>query len=87
MHADDARVVATLESQAETQLFIKFAVDAAWNDRREKQNQPLADEKQELKRAIMREHQRKYREKTNKESQLQKRRYHIANRIKTKKGG
>jgi len=87
MHADDARVVATLESQAETQLFIKFAADAAWNDRREKQNQPVVDEKQELKRAIMREHQRKYREKTNRESQLQKRLKHIKQRIKTKKGG
>ena len=87
MHADDARVVATLESQAETQLFIKFAADAAWIDRKVGRNQPAVDEKNELKRAIMRRHQKKYREKTNKESQLQKRRYHVAERIKRKKGG
>ena len=87
MHADDARVVATLESQAETQLFIKFAADAAWIDRQVGRNQSAVDEKHELKRAIMREHQKKDRAKTNKESQLQKRLKHITQRIKTKKGG
>ena len=86
MHADDARVVATLESQAETQLFIKFAADLARNERREDRGQSVSDEEAELKRATMREYQRKYREKTNRESQLQKRLKHITQRIKTKKG-
>ena len=83
MHADDAKVVATLELQAETQLFIKFAADAAWIDRQVGRNQAAVDEKK-LKRAIMRRHQKKYREKTNKESQQQKRLKHITQRIKTK---
>lgn len=87
MHADDARVVATLESQAETQLFIKFAADSAWNERRQDRGQSVADEEAELKRATMREHQKKYREKTKKYSKLQKRLNHIAKKIKMQKGG